>query len=100
MIVNIQAPKKVPDDTYIFIREKMQKLDSFFDAVIHADVYLKEEKKNPVKGKIVKIQLFLPGPDIFAVDKADTYQKAFSFALADIRKQLIKQKEERYTLKK
>lgn len=97
MIVNIQAPKTVSDQIYIMIREKMQKLDTFFDAVVHADVHLQEEKKNPVKGKIVKIKLAIPGPDIFAIDRSDTYEKAFARALSDIRKQLIKQKEERFT---
>ena len=97
MIVNIQAPKNVSDQIFILIREKMQKLDTFFDGVVNAEVFLKEEKKNPENGSIVKIKLSIPGPDIFAEDRSDTYEKAFAKAISDIRKQLIKQKEERFT---
>lgn len=96
MITNIEAPKSVNDKVFIGIREKMDKLDTFFDRVENATVFLKREKKDPIKGKMAEIKLAVPGPDLFTSASADTYEKAFALAFNKMKKLLVKAKKERF----
>ena len=93
MKVQIQAPWEVNRHLKNIIHEKVEKLNTYFDRIIHADVFLKLKEHDSPNDKIVEIRLSVPGPYIFAESSADTYEKAVASVAEKIRKQLVKKKE-------
>ena len=44
-----------------FINKKLEKLETFFDRIVEAEVFLKLESRQNVKDKIVEIKVHVPG---------------------------------------
>ena len=63
-----------------------------FDWIIKAEVHFEKEQHDPIKGKICKIELSVPGPRIFATSNEDNYEKAVKHTIKDLEKQLKKRK--------
>lgn len=95
MKINIQSPWEVNRYQKEVITEKVEKLMTYNNRIIHADVFLKNGTHVGIEDKIVEIRLRLSGPDYFAQANADTIEKAVTFAIEKLRKQLIKKKEQR-----
>ncbi len=88
--VRFTADKKLVD----FINKKINKLDTFFDGIINAEVTLKVLKPETANNKIAEIKVSVPANGyLFAKKKADTFEEAIDLALDAIRKQLDKFKE-------
>ncbi|MDD4145111.1 MAG: ribosome-associated translation inhibitor RaiA [Prolixibacteraceae bacterium] len=77
-----------------FVNKKVNKLDTFFDGIINAEVTLKVLKPETAKNKISEIKLSIPvNGYLFAKKQADTFEEATDLAVDAIRKQLGKYKE-------
>ena len=76
-----------------FINRKLVKLETFFDRIIEAEVFLKMETKQNIKDKIVEIKLHVPGKTLFVVKTSKTFEESTDLALHTIAGQLKKQKE-------
>ena len=64
MKVTVEAPQFDPDVKLIeFIEKKLNKLEQFYDKIIHADVFLKLEPNNKPLNKIVEILISVPGDE-------------------------------------
>jgi putative sigma-54 modulation protein len=88
--VHFTADKKLVD----FVNKKVNKLDTFFDGIINAEVTLKVQKPETAKNKISEIKISIPANGyLFAKKKADTFEEATDLAIEAIRKQLGKFKE-------
>ena len=88
--VRFTADKKLVD----FVNKKINKLDTFFDGIINAEVTLKVLKPETANNKIAEIKVSVPANGyLFAKKKADTFEEAIDLALDAIRKQLDKFKE-------
>ena len=88
--VHFTADKKLVD----FVNKKVNKLDTFFDGIINAEVTLKLLKPETARNKISEIKISIPGNGyLFAKKKADTFEEATDLAIEAIRKQLGKFKE-------
>ena len=75
-----------------FINRKLTKLETFFDRIVEAEVFLKVETKQNIKDKIVEIKLHVPGKTLFATKTSKTFEESTDLALHTIAGQLKKQK--------
>ena len=67
MDVQVQSIRFVADQKLIsFVKQKLSKLNLFFDQIVDAEVFLKIDKANNNENKIVEIKLNIPGKDLFA----------------------------------
>lgn len=72
-----------------FIQKKLDKLDTFYDRMVDGEVFLRlnnEGKEN----KTVEIKLRVPGNNLFAIEKARTFEEATDLATDALRSQLVK----------
>ena len=87
--VNFDVSSQLTD----FIHKKLKKLETFFDKIIDAEVFLKLDSKQPVKDKIVEIKLHVPGKTIFVSEISKTFEESTDTAVGTMSRQLKKQKE-------
>jgi putative sigma-54 modulation protein len=88
--VHFTTDKKLVD----FVNKKVNKLDTFFDGIINAEVTLKVLKPEAAKNKIAEIKISIPSNGyLFAKKQADTFEEATDLAVDALRKQLGKFKE-------
>lgn len=88
--VHFTADKRLVD----FVNKKVNKLDTFFDGIINAEVTLRVLKPETARNKISELKLSIPGNGyLFAKKQADTFEEATDLAIDAIRKQLGKFKE-------
>ncbi|WP_372948313.1 ribosome hibernation-promoting factor, HPF/YfiA family [Mariniphaga sp.] len=88
--VHFTTDKKLVD----FVNKKVNKLDTFFDGIINAEVTLKVLKPEAAKNKISEIKISIPSNGyLFAKKQADTFEEATDLAVDALRKQLGKFKE-------
>ncbi len=88
--VHFTADKKLVD----FVNKKVNKLDTFFDGIINAEVTLKVLKPEVTNNKIAEIKLSIPANGyLFAKKQADTFEEAVDMANDAMKKQLDKYKQ-------
>ena len=88
--VHFNADKKLVD----FVNKKVNKLDTFFDGIINAEVTLKVQKPETANNKISELKLSIPANGyLFAKKQADTFEEATDLVVDAIRKQLGKYKD-------
>ncbi len=88
--LHFTADKKLVD----FVNKKVNKLNTFFDGIINAEVTLKIVKPETAKNKVSEIKLSIPANGyLFASKQADTFEEATDLAVDAIRKQLGKFKD-------
>jgi putative sigma-54 modulation protein len=77
-----------------YLQQKLDKLDTFYDRIIGAEVFLRLENEGaPVKDKVVEIKLAVPGQTLFAKDTDRTFEKAADEVVENLRRQIKKHKE-------
>lgn len=76
-----------------FIEKKLEKLETFFDKIIDADVYLKLESHQQIKDKTAEIKLNVPGITLFSSETAKNFEASTDLAVESLRRQLKKYKE-------
>jgi putative sigma-54 modulation protein len=76
-----------------FIQKKADKLDKFFDRIIDGEVFMRLDKDDNMENKIVEIKLNIPKNQLFAKERAKTFEAAADLAIAALRKQIIKHKD-------
>ena len=87
--VHFKADKKLET----FIKDKLEKLQIFFEGVIGGEVILKLENSETRENKIAEVRLQIKGYDLFAKKEANTFEAAIDLASEALRKQLVKHKE-------
>ncbi|HET8838746.1 MAG TPA: ribosome-associated translation inhibitor RaiA [Flavobacteriaceae bacterium] len=94
MKVNVQSLNFNADQKLIdFIQEKLDKLETYYDRVIAAEVYLKTQTTGEPENKISEILLRIPGDDIIAQRTKKTFEEGIDEVIAALRRQLQKRKE-------
>lgn len=76
-----------------FIEKRLEKLETFYDKIIDADVYLKLESHQQVKDKTAEIKLNVPGVTLFSSETAKNFEASTDMAVESLRRQLKKYKE-------
>ncbi len=95
MNINVSAIHFTADQKLIdFATKKTNKLDTFFDGIISAEVILKVLKPEMSNNKVAEIKLSIPSNDyLFAKKQADTFEEAIDLSVDALKKQLSKFKE-------
>ena len=76
-----------------FINKKLSKLETFFDRIVEAEVFLKMESKQNIKDKIVEIKVHVPGKTLFVAKTSKTFEESPDLAMQTLAGQLKKQKQ-------
>lgn len=71
-----------------FVKEKVGKLEVFFDRVVEGQIYLRVNNEQGEENKTVEITLIVPGKQLFAKEKAKTFEEATVLATDALEKQL------------
>lgn len=93
MDVQVQSIRFVADKKLIsFVKQKLSKLNLFFDQIVVAEVYLKIDRANTNENKIVEIKLNIPGKDLFAKKQGKSFEEATDESIEALRRQLKRHK--------
>jgi len=87
--VNFTVDRKLVD----FIQRKMDKLETYYDKIIDADVYLKVENTSEKENKIAEIRVNIPGDDLMVKKQCRTFEEAVDEATGALQRALLKRKE-------
>ena len=72
-----------------FIQKKLNKLETFYDRLVDGEVFLRLNNEG-IENKTVEIKLRVPGNQLFAVEKARSFEAATDLAADALRIQLTK----------
>ena len=72
-----------------FIQKKLNKLETFYDRMVDGEVFLRLNNEG-IENKTVEIKLRLPGNQLFAIEKAKSFEAATDLAADAFRMQLKK----------
>lgn len=86
--VNFNADGKLLE----FIQKRMDKLENYYDKVIHSDVYLKVENTSAKENKIVEIKVAVPGDDFIVKKQCKTFEEGVDVAASSLERVLLKRK--------
>jgi len=94
MRVQTQSVHFVADRKLLeFIEKKVNKLETFYDRIIDADVTLRLENTGQVRDKIAEIKLQVPGDTLVVRESSKTFEGSIDGAVGTLKRQLIKRKE-------
>jgi len=83
--IHFDADRKLID----FIQRKVDKLETFYDRLVDGEVFLRLNNEG-IENKTVEIKLKVPGSQLFATEKARTFEAATDLATSALRMQLKK----------
>lgn len=72
-----------------FIRKKINKLETFYDRLVDGEVFLRLNNEG-IENKTVEIKVNVPGTQLFALEKARSFEAAADEATDALRMQLKK----------
>jgi putative sigma-54 modulation protein len=72
-----------------FIQRKVDKLETFYDRMVDGEVFLRLNNEG-IENKTVEIKVKVPGSQLFAIEKARTFEAATDLATTALRMQLKK----------
>ncbi len=79
-----------------FIDKKVNKLNTFYEKIIDANVVLKLEKNGQVQDKVAEIKLKVPGQLLVAKQTSKSFEGSVDTAVGMLKKQLIRYKEKHH----
>ena len=94
MKVNVHAVNFTVDaKLVVFIQERMDRLEKYYDKVVSSDVFLKVEKTSEKENKIAEIKIHVPGDEFIVKKQCKTFEEAVEQSAESIERFLIKRKE-------
>ncbi len=98
MRLQMHAVKFTADQSLLdFIQLKLDKLDTFHDRIIGAEVFLRLDgaDSNKVKEKVVEVRLTIPGKELFVKEHDKSFETAVDRVLDVLKDKLVRCKEKR-----
>lgn len=98
MRIQMHAVRFTADQSLLdFIQKKLNKLDTFHDHIVSAEVFLKLEgpETAKVKDKIVEVRLNIPGKELFVVERNKSFEGAVEHIMDVMKDKLVRCKEKR-----
>lgn len=93
MDVDVQSVGFSADQELVnFINDKADKLTTFYDRIVFSEIYLRVDRKSAQQNKIAEVKIGIPGKDLFAKKKCDSFEEATVEAMEAVRRQLSKHK--------
>ena len=74
-----------------FIQKKVDKLETYFDRLVDGEVFLRLNNEG-IENKTVEIKINTPGAQLFATEKARSFEAATDLATEALKNQLKKHK--------
>ena len=94
MKLQIHSIRFDADDKLIdLIKKKLIKLETFYDRKIDGEVFLRIENDESRINKIIEIKLNIPGDQLFAKERARSFEIGADEATEALRRQIKKFKE-------
>ena len=94
MKVNVQSVNfNVDQKLVVFIQEKLDKLEQFYDKIIFADVFLKAQHTSEKENKITEVLLSISGDELMVKKNTKTFEEGIDECERALQRQLIKKKE-------
>lgn len=94
MKVNVQTPNFDADVKLIeFIEKRLSKLETFYDKIIFADVFLKVQNTSQKENKIVEVLLSIPGDDVIVKKECKKFEEGLDECAHALERQLKKRKQ-------
>lgn len=87
--IHFDADQKLLD----FIEKKIEKLETFHDKILGAEVFLSLQNDDEKGNKIVKVNLKLPGSEVFVQEQSNTFEGAVDTSYEVLKRQLNRKKE-------
>ena len=72
-----------------FIQKKVDKLETYYDRLVDGEVYLRLNNEG-IENKTVEIKVNVPGTQLFATEKATSFEAAADQATEALKNQLKK----------
>jgi putative sigma-54 modulation protein len=96
MKINIQDVNFNADQKLIeFTKERLNKVEHYFDRVIDVDVYLKLENTSDKENKIAELRVHVPKENIVVTKQCKTFEEAVDSACKVVERSLLKLKDKR-----
>src|SRR5687767_14510961 len=76
-----------------YIQRKTDKLDTFFDGIVDAVIFLRIEKNDDKENKTVELKVNIPNTTLFSREKGQSFEAATDLAVEALKSQLKKYKE-------
>ncbi|MEE9348985.1 MAG: ribosome-associated translation inhibitor RaiA [Flavobacteriaceae bacterium] len=83
----------IDKDLKLFVENKLDTLEKYYDKVINAEVFLKVQKTSDKENKIIEVKLNVPGDDIVVKKTAKTFEEGVSLTVDSLKRNLRKHKE-------
>ncbi|MCI0751333.1 MAG: ribosome-associated translation inhibitor RaiA [Flammeovirgaceae bacterium] len=83
--IHFNADQKLID----FIQRKVDKLETFYDRLVDGEVFLRLNNEG-IENKTVEIKLKVPGDQLFAIEKARSFEVATDMVTDSLKSQLKK----------
>ena len=94
MKVNAQSVNfNAEEGLIVFVQNRLNKLETFYDKVISSDVFLKLDNNNSKENKIVEIKLSIPKNNFMVKKQCKSFEEAVDSACNSLERRLIKNKE-------
>lgn len=93
MQITIHKSGELLESTKQVINEKITKLETFYDRIERADVYIKDGDGKSANGHTVEVRLAIPGNDLFAEYTDPSIKRAIADVTEALRRQIKKHKE-------
>ena len=90
---------KIDTSLESFVRKKVRKLFRHCQAIIRANVILREGDKGNPENKQCEIRLVIPGYDHFVKKSTDVYEKSVSEAVSVLQKILRRKKNRKIAIR-
>lgn len=93
MQITIHQSGDLLDSTKEVINDKLKKLETYYDRIERADVYIKSDDGQAANGHTVECRLAIPGNDLFAEHTDPSIKRAIADVAEALRRQIKKVKE-------
>ena len=88
--IHFDADSKLTD----FVQKKVEKLETYFDHIVDAEVFLKLENGGAqIQDKIAEIRVKVPGQTLFATEKSKVFEESVDLAANSLRRQIVRYKD-------
>ena len=89
----INKSSELPQSTIDVINDKVKKLETYYDRIERAEVFVKDDDGQGANGHTVEVRLAVPGNDLFADHTDESVERAIDRVCEALRRQIKKHKE-------
>jgi putative sigma-54 modulation protein len=94
MKVNVHAVNFNVDRKLIgYVQGRLDKLEKYYDRVVHSDVYFKLDNTSDKENKIAEIKVNVPGDEFVVKKQCKTFEGAVELAADSMERLLMKRKQ-------